>query len=328
MNSDVGALFSRLGGGGRGRNALSIVLLLVGTALAALGATTLLGALAERSSMESQYEVTAASVIQVERMRQQGPIELRAKLDVAQAKLTALLDDFPTAEQVRLTTSGYYNVATRRNATLARFESLIPSDTTPPQPAKGAAQPAAGQTQPAQYYAVERYSLEAHGEFANLVRFMADIMGTAYKTFSFDSLAISPDGPSVVRANLTAFSSDLKPVQPAAPAAAPATGSWAPGASATAEVARLESVLRGALAAKDWRVAISYGERALALAPGRSDLAPLVGQAHTAYARELSASGDAIASRQHLMAALSLWPGDPVAQAELRALDASAPLGR
>lgn len=301
MNQDVGELFGRIKLGDA-KSVIGVVVLLLGLAAFALGLATWINANNQREDAAAQYEMTAASVAQVERLRDTTPDELRAELARLEGEMAALLADFPSGEQTRLLVSSYYAAAMQVNTQLTRLESVLP-----PTP-QGSGLP----------YLVERYAIEAQGEFANLLRFLANITQSAYKTYSFDNLALTRGAPTTANLNLTIFSAQ-QPQTLRAPALGlyPAQGAPAPNAANAAEADRLQAILQGAVAAGDWPVAIAYGERVLALDPTRQEATDLLVRAHLWYARQLAASGQREQGRQQLTAALSLRPGDPELLAEL-----------
>lgn len=301
MNQDVGELFGRIKLGDV-KSVIGVVLLLLGLGASALGLSTFLRVSNDRSVAESQYQAAAASVAQTQKLRDTAPEDLRAELARIEAEMAAMLADFPSGDQSRVLISGYYAAAMQVNAQLTRLESVLP-----PTP-QGSGLP----------YTVERYAIEAQGEFANLLRFLANITQSAYKTYAFDNLALTRGAPTTASVNLTIFAAQ-QPQAVRAPALGmhPAQGALSPSAANAAEADRLQAILQGAVAAGDWPVAIAYGERVLALDPTRQEAADLLVRAHLWYARQLAASGQREQGRQHLTAALSLRPGDPELLAEL-----------
>jgi tetratricopeptide (TPR) repeat protein len=301
MNTDIGELFSRIKVGDP-KSVIGVVVLLLGLAASLWGLTTWLSASSDRASMESQFELTTSSIEQIKRLRDTGPEGLRSQLAEIDAQLAALRADFPTSEQTRLQVSGYYAVASQFAAQVTRLESVLP-----PTP-QGNGAP----------YTLERYAIEAQGEFPNLLRFMSSITQSAYKTYSFDNLALTHGSPAVANVNLTIFAADT-PQALRAPSLGlhPAASAPVLTAAAAAEADRLQSVVQGAMAAGDWPVAIAYGQRVLAIDPGRADVVDLVVKAYVEYARQLALSGQAEQGRQHLTAALALRPGDPQLLAEI-----------
>ncbi len=327
MNRDVSEIFGRIRLGGA-KNALGVVVAVLGLVACAWGAFQWQGAQSERASMQSQLEVTQASIAQVEKLRVQGPQALRDQLASLQAEAQALLADFPTPAQVRTELSGYYNIAMQFNTYLVRLESLIPP----------------GQTSVSLPYGIETYAIEAKGTFADLLRFLAAITQSTFKTFVFENLAIARDGPSTAKINLTVFTAATPAPKPAAevPGAAPglgalpllqptpspaslAPGGWLIPANASLEVSRYEQALWGAWHAQDWSTAIAYGERLLALAPGRSDIVEMTVEAYTRYGRDLAAAGQVDLARQQYLAALRLDPANATILAELTALGVPVP---
>lgn len=299
MNTDIGQLFSRIKLGDP-KSVIGVVAMLAGLAVFVLGLTSWLSTSEEKSSMTAQADVTAASVEQIQRMRETGPEALRTQLHEIEAQLSTLKADFPSPEQTRAQVNSYYAVATQMGVHLTRLESVLPAT-------QGASLP----------YTVERYAIEARGEFAGLLRFLVSVTQNAYLTFSFDNLALTYANPTVAQANLTVFAADAPAV-----ARAPASGQFpALARGDLAEVERLQSVMQGAMAVGDWRVAVSYGQRILMIDPQRQDVIERLITSHIWYARQLSATGQKEQARQQLLDALARRPAAPELLAELEALD-------
>lgn len=330
MNRDVGEIFGRIRLGGA-KNVLSVVVAVLGLVFAVWGFFQWRGAQEERESLQSQYDVTMASIAQVEKLRTQGPETLRNQLASIQNEIQVLLADFPTPAQVRTELSGYYNLAMQFNTYLTRLESLIPP----------------GQASVSLPYGIETYAIEANGAFPDLLRFLAAITQSTFKTFVFENLTIGRDSPSVAKINLTVFTAGTVTLpKPAAwlPSVVPSTsgapsgggslpstsasaGMWLipSGAGASVEASRYEQALWGAWYAQDWPTAVAYGERLLALSPGRADIVRMTVEAYTRYGRDLAASGQVEMARQQFLAALRLDPANAGVLAELTALGAALP---
>ncbi|MBC7255518.1 MAG: tetratricopeptide repeat protein [Chloroflexi bacterium] len=328
MNRDVGELLGRIKL--KNTNVIGVILAVVGFVACGVGFFQWRSAQDERVSMESQYEVTQASIAQVEKLRVQGPQALRERLASLQAEAQALWAEFPTSAQVRTELSGYYNIAMQFNTYLVRLEALIPP----------------GQASVSLPYGIETYAIEANGAFADLLRFLAAITQSTFKTFVFENLTITRDSPAVAKINLTVFTAATPAPNPAAegPWSAPALsalpegqitpspisvspGGWLipSGANASLEASRYEQALWGAWYAQDWPTAIAYGERLLALAPGRSDIVGMTVEAYARYGRDLAAAGRVDMARQQFLTALRLDPANATVLAELTALGVPVP---
>jgi len=328
MNRDVGELLGRIKL--RNTNVIGVIVAVVGFVACGVGFFQWRNAQDERVSMESQYEVTQASIAQVEKLRVQGPQSLRDQLASLQAEAQALWAEFPTSAQVRAELSGYYNIAMQFNTYLVRLEALIPP----------------GQASVSLPYGIETYAIEANGAFADLLRFLAAITQSTFKTFVFENLTITRDSPAVAKINLTVFTAATPAPKPATggpgstptPSATPraratptpisvSPGGWLvpSGENASLEVSRYEQALWGAWYAQDWPTTIAYGERLLALAPARSDIVGMTVEAYARYGRDLAAAGRVDMARQQFLAALRLDPANAVILAELTALGVPVP---
>ncbi len=188
MNTDVGDLLKRI----RIRNPVAVgavVSVLIALVLAAISATIWIRARTERQELEVEMETVQLSVAQVYAVQRVGPERLRNEIDQARERILAITAGFPMTQQVAQELSTYYSLATRYNTELTRMEALLP----------------AGE-EPETVYDQQQYTLEARGEYRDLLRFLRDLTDVRYGTFIFDGLSVSEGPPAWAEIELTVFS--------------------------------------------------------------------------------------------------------------------------
>ena len=304
MNQDMGELIKRIrienpvvvGG------VVSLVLFLI------LSGVTVPGFVRnrqERNALREEYETAQSRLEQIRALQDAQPEQFAQRLVERQAELAALLEGFPSKDEVSAEMAKYYRYASDVGAQLVRLEALL-------SPPKEIDQPG---------YDVQRFIIEARGEVPEILRFFSSVGSGPYVTFLLDNINVLPNGPAVGESDLTIYSKDLPAGELALPqpeAAGEETPTGLPGASS--EVLQLETLMRRAMVQEDWAAAIAHGRHILELEPGRENVIAMLYESRVSWGRELAAGGQDAQAREQYEEALRLVPNGQDALDGLRAL--------
>ena len=300
MNADVGDLLKKL----KVQDPVNIgavVGLIVSMALFAVVVTSLLRTFTDRQNLTLELQAAQTTIERLEELQTASPENLRQRIAEVKEELGGLLAGMPTDEEVAAEIISYYEYAKDTGTQVTRLEKIVPSP----------------EEEEITAYQVQHYLLQASGQFPDLLRLLGRIATGAYRTIIMDEITMGPDGPAFADAVLRVYSSDLTadPGSQSSAGTESGTGervaptSEAQGLGNSSEVSELGRMFEQSMLDENWPMAVAAGEVLLRLAPGTTELTPLIYDAHVAWGQDLASQGSAALAREQFLAALAISPG-------------------